>query len=801
MFNNFLKIALRTLLRNKAYAFINILGLSIGIAGAAMLTAYVEDEISFDTYHQNSDRIVRPILIENAQDGQRFYASSPAIFSETLKAQLPEVVEVNYLTQFIGGQFNLRVGEKRFTERNYFVTNNAHFRVFDYDFILGDKNKALTEPFQIVLSRSKAQAVLGSLDVLGSFIEVPGFGEFQVVGVFEDLPKNTHLQIDLLVSHSFSGQRWESTSSNWNAFGGESYLLLTKDFDLDKLTAKANEIYDKNEKNLIDEVDFKFQPLSDIHFGSNNIESDMAANKGERNYVFIFMSISLFLVLLASVNYMNLATTKAAFRAKEIGVRKVVGANKSQLVVQFLMESLILTLVAMVFAIGLIDLAMPFFNQLTGKAFEFSLGNLSEYLPSLVLITLLIALLSGLYPAFFMTRLETVSILKGNKSSGGNYRLRQGLVVFQFVMGIFMIISTLVVGTQMGYIKNKELGFNQENLLVIDINNGAVRPVFKTMRNELGQIPGVEKVSVTSRVPGEWKIIKEVYTTLVDDEGVKIDSAIFPYMSFDPYALDVFDIKLKEGVNFIGNDVSDSKKILLNEKAVKRFGFENPIGEKVRVLTNSGTITFEVIGVLEDFNFESLHTEIRPIIIGAWNNPAHIIDYFTLKISGDPQSIIEKAGLVHEQFDNRTVMEYHFLDQQLDTFYHSENQAAVIFKLGSGLSLFIACLGLFGLASFTVQKRVKELGIRKVLGASVWRLFSLLSSALIKQIMIAFAVASPIAYYFMRNWLNNFEYQTSIDVWIFVVSGLATLVVAMITISYRSLKAAHANPVDSLRSE
>ena len=417
MFKNYFKIAIRTLVRNKAYAFINILGLAIGIAGAAMLLTYVQDENSFEEMHSKADRIVRPILRQTTEDGDRFFATSPFIFTKELVAQLPEVEVETNMNHFLGGQFNVSINNQRYSERSYFVTENSHFDVFDYNFIYGDKSTALSKPFEIVLSKSKAIAFLGKADVLGELIEAPRVGQFKVVGVFEDLPKNTHLDVEILLSHSFSGQHWDNNITSWTSFGGESYLVLNKNANIETLTSKANEIFDSNmPSNLGEILEFSFQPLLDIHFDSAYIERDAAANKGDRSYIYIFISISLFLVLLAAVNYMNLATSKAAFRAKEIGVRKVVGAAKRQLVAQFLMESLILTALAMLIAIGLIDLSMPLFNDLTGKAFDFSLANLKEYLPTLLGLTLVVALLSGTYPAFFMTRMQTVSILKGEKA-------------------------------------------------------------------------------------------------------------------------------------------------------------------------------------------------------------------------------------------------------------------------------------------------------------------------------------------------------------------------------------------------
>ena len=354
----------------------------------------------------------------------------------------------------------------------------------------------------------------------------------------------------------------------------------------------------------------------------------------------------------------------------------------------------------------------------------------------------------------------------------------------------------------MSFIKNRNLGFNQENLLVIDINNGAVRPVFKTMKNEFAQIPGVESVGVASRVPGEWKNINRVEVSAFNKGGAVMDSTELYYMSFDPDMLKTFDIKLADGTFFSGNDVSDSTKILINEAAVKSLGIENPIGATLQLETRSGDGKYTIIGVLKDFNYQSLHTSIEPLIVGAWNNEAAVIDYFILKVSGQNISgIIDEARKVHEKFDNRTVMEYHFLDQQLETFYESDRQAQVIFTVGAGLSIFIACLGLFGLASFTIQKRVKELGIRKVLGASEWKLFMLLSGSFTRQILLAFIIASPIAYWIMNNWLQNFEYRVRVGVDVFLLSGLGVLFIAIVTVSYRALRAANSNPVNSLRSE
>lgn len=800
MLKNYFKTAFRSLWRNRGYALINVLGLAIGITGAVLLLTYVQDENSFESSHVNKERIVRPITIQTNTEPNRHFAGNPMVMATTLVEELPEVEAQTYLIQFMGGQFNLRVNDQRFTERYYAVANNDHFKVFTYDFIAGNQELALQNPWEIVLSEQRAIAFFGKTDVIGEMLEAPNMGQFKVVGVYKDPPMNNHLRRQILISPSFPGDRWNNVATSWTSFGGASYLLLAEGTDLDEFSEKANAIIkERLPEAIANMVRFDYQTLEDIHFNSAHIERDLAENKGDRSYSIIFIILSAFLLLIASVNYMNLATSKAVFRAKEIGIRKVVGAGKGQLVIQFLTESFLITALAALISIGLLDLLMPSFNAITGKAFEFNWETLSQYLPMLAILTITVALMSGLYPAFFMTRMQATHVMKGENKAKGSFKIRQALVVFQFILGIFMIISTLIVNNQMDFIKEKNLGFDQSNLLVVDINNGAVRPVFKAMRNELSQITGVEGVSVTSRVPGEWKNIHEV--GIEWDKATEPDSATFYVMNFDEHGLDVFNFELAQGEFFSGSDAGDSTKVLINQAAANRLGFDDPVGQFIDLSVRGGNSSHQIIGIVEDFHFQSLHSNIEPMILGAWNNPASIIDYFTLRYSGDPKALIPQIEKVHEKFDKRTVMEYHFLDQQLDLFYQSEQQANTIFQIGAGLSIFIACLGLLGLVSFTVQKRVKELGIRKVLGASEWRLFYLLSGSFVKQVLLAFILASPVAFYLMNNWLQNFEYKVSIGVGVFLLAAIATLFIAILTVSYRSFKAAHSNPVDSLRSE
>ena len=800
MFKNYFKIALRTLVKNKGYAFINILGLAIGIAGATLLLTYVKDERSFDKFHSKSERIVRPITIQTNLEEARYFGANPMILATTAVAELPEIEHQVTFYQY-ASQINYTIDGEKYTDRNFFFVTEDFFKVFDFRLLKGDEETALSEPKSVIISQSKAMALFGTDDVVGETLETQG-GNVKITGVMEDIPDNSHLFFDLLFTELLPQQLMENIRNSWVDFSSTTYFLLQPEVGVSTFETKMTALTDQHfPEQFAQMARFEIQPLEDIHFNSAHIELDVARFKSDKVYSTVFIFISIFLVLIAAVNYMNLATSKAVFRAKEIGIRKVVGAVRKQLIAQFLTESLIIALVALIISIALTDITMPFFNQLTGRNYEFSWSTLWGYADILLLITISIGLLSGIYPALFMTGFKPVMVLKGEQIKGGSFNVRKALVVFQFVLSTVLMISTLVVSQQMNYIKERNLGFNEENLLVIDINNGDVRPIFKTMKNEFAQIPGVESVAVASRIPGEWKNISRVDVNTYNAQGAPTDSTQVYYMSFDPDMLNTFGIELAQGDFFSGNDASDSTKILLNETAVKRFGLENPVGKSIELEMNAGKGKYTVIGVLKDFNFQSLHSNIEPLIVGAWNNPASVIDYFILKVNGNASELVEQAREVHTKFDTRSVMEYHFLDNMLATYYESEQQASVIFKVGAGLSIFIACLGLFGLASFTVERRVKELGIRKVLGASEWRLFYMLSSSFSKQVLVAFLIACPIAYFVMQNWLANFQYRVGLGVGAFAIAGLATLMIAIITVSYRSIKAANSNPVNSLRSE
>lgn len=800
MLRNYLTITLRSLRRNSAYAAINVFGLVIGIAFSCMLYLYVSHELTYDTFHKKSDRTFRIITIdERDPEKVRHYGVTAAPLGPELVNNYPQVEETVRLYRFVG-QVLFKIGGENFQERNWYATDPNFFDVFDFKFVSGDRATALQKPFSVVLTQSTARKYFGTKDPVGEVIEDTSFGPVTVTAVIEDQPTNSHLQFDMLFSQIRSDDAWKNYVNSWENFGAFTYIVLNEESSFEGLQTKIPEMEKRWLSNFNGGVGIDFQSIKDIYLKSEQIEDGTESAHGRISDIYIFSSMGLFLLIIACVNYINLATSKAMVRSREIGVRKVVGAKKGQLIAQFLMESFIITFVSAIVALLVMNLCFPLFNTITGKQFDVTWNNLGYFITPLLSIAVIIGLLSGAYPAFYLSRLNPVSSLRGKAvATSHTTGLRTTLVVFQFVLTIVMIVSTLVIGRQLQFIATKDIGFNKERLMVVDINSGDVRRQFRTVKHEFLQIPGVQQVAVSSRVPGEWKNIAQVYVTPIASSHGVMDSLQSYFMGFDEDMLSTYQIDLMSG-RFFGPE-SDSSQIVINESAVKALRLEEPIGSVLKISSGDNHINNTVVGVVKDFNFQSLHQKVAPIIIGTWNNPIQSIDYFTLKLSGNAEDVIEAASAVHEKFDQRSPIEYNFLDQQLESYYNAEKRSGMIFKLGGALSIFIACLGLFGLSTYTIQRRTKELGIRKVLGASAANLFILLSSTFAKQVGIAFVIATPMAYYVMSEWLTIFEYRISLGAGLFFLSGLIALLIALATISYRTLRAARSNPVSSLRQD
>lgn len=778
-------------------------GLVLGISFSTMLYTYVSNELSYDSFHQKSDRTYR-ILTQNKSvptNIRTFGHTTPPIGPE-LVSSFPEVEEMTRLYQF-SGQVVVEIGDAKYSERSWFTTEDGNFfNVFDFDFIAGDKATALRQPFSVVLEESTAKRYFGEESALGKTMNLQEIGVVKVTGIIKDIPQNSHLQFDLLFSKILVDQEWQAYTNDWKSFGAFTYLVLKEGKSIHEVESKMPALMEKHWGPDMPSRAIAFQPIQDIYLHSDDILSGAELEHGQLSYVYIFSSMAIFLLIIAAINYINLTTSKASSRSKEIGIRKVAGAIKTQLVFQFLTEAFVITFVSMLLSIVMMNLCFPYFNSITGKNFILSLTTLGEFMPALLMITLIIGMIAGSYPAFYLSKLKPVATLKGRAMfTKRGFNLRTTLVVFQFTITIVLIVSTLVIGSQINFIQTKDIGFNKDQMMVLDINSGTVRRQFQAMKNEFSKLAGVQHVAVSSRVPGEWKNIRQVYVRNTNEASAQSDSLQTYFMGFDEDMLKTYQLQLAAGSFFSGRNEADSMNVVINASAAEALNLKNPIGAVLRITTGNGKWSPQVIGVLQDFNFQSLHQKIAPIIIGYRNNPLQPIDYFTLKVSGDTQPIIEGAAKVCETFDPATPIEYHFLSEQLNNFYVSEKKAGMIFQMAGALSILVACLGLLGLTNYHVERKTKELGIRKILGAGSLNLFLMVSLSFTRQIALAFVLACPLAWYVMREWLSAFEYRIPLNVGVFILAGVIVLLLTLLTVSYQSLKAAMFNPIDSIRTE
>ena len=799
MIRNYFKIALRNILRNKAYSLINIVGLTLGISSCCLLFMFVIDEMTYDSFHSKKDQIYRLIEVDNSEEATRYYAMTSPPVAHAMVDDYAEVEDATRLFRF-GGHINFNQGDVKYQERDYYIADSNFFEVFDFELLYGDPKSALSKPDAIVIDQEWSEILFKGENPLGKIISMDnGETSMVVTGVLKEVPQNSHIQMRILLSLPTNDERLAPYLISWEHYGASAYVVLKSSVSIDYLESQMPEFIHKY---FGEESDRKiqFQPLTDIHFKSQQIEFGADENKGQFEYIYIFMAIGVFMLLIACINYMNLATAKSLHRAKEIGMRKVSGAQKHQLIFQFLSESTLMAFIAFVFSVGLVDLVLPTFNTITDKNFVFDFSTLGGIFGLLLVITLIVGLLSGSYPAWMISKLKPANILKGShQSSKGSLRLRQALVITQFTLSIIMIVATIVATNQLNYIQSRSLGFSNEQLVTVDINNGNVRERFETMKNEFIKSPYISKVAVSSRVPGEWKNLREVFARAVSSD--KTDSVKTYYIGFDKDMIDTYDMQLVAGNNFTGNVSSDSLTVMINQTAAEMLGLSDPIGQYIDISSREKG-QFRIVGVIKNFNFQSLHNEIRPMILGYRSNNIQSIDYFTLKIDADHiQEAIAHATDVHNAFDEFTPIEYHFLEEQWAQFYNNDRRAGNIFAIGAGITILIACLGLIGLASFIVQRRTKEIGVRKVLGASMMDLFILLSKTFALQVVIAFVIAAPISWYFMKGWLDNFAFKFELGITQFLLAGGAALLIAIGSVSYRVIKASMINPANTLKDE
>lgn len=817
MLRNYLKIAFRTLSRNKLYTALNIAGLTFGTTCFLLIGLYLFDEFTFDQQHSQANRIYRVIQHKNVKGEETTIAAGSYKLAAESKKNLAEVEYTTRLARL--GRANLINPENPVNFQETVTNADENFlQIFDFPLLSGDRRTALKEPNSIVINEDLALRLFGHTQVLGKSLQFSHMeSPLKVTGVLKNHPRNSSFDFNSLVSDSETDFLKQTMNSDWSSTDYSVYVLLKPDSDPEAVPQKLTNMVLTNKKPEVGtRLSYSLQALKDIHLHSEGI-TDGARNsnveaiaQGSPFYIRIFAFIALFILCIAGINYMNLSTARASNRLKEIGVRKSIGAVRSNLVYQFLVEALLITGISLVLAILLVNVLLPFLNQFVNKQLTLGLGTDYRIWLMTLAVTLLIGLLSGSYPALLLSGFRPVLLLKGMKiEQHGNLSLRKALVVFQFTISTVMIIGTIVLHRQVQFMNTTSLGFNKDLLVVIDVNTGAARDRFETIKADMSKISSVKNVSVTSRVPGEWKTIR---TVKINTQGKADDSKVAYLLGADKDFLETFEVDLLKGRNFV--NPTDSTSVLLNETAARLLNITEPSDQLVEIPAmswggafgpindNNTPFKARVIGIVKDFHFQSLHTKIEPLVLAYNQNPIQVIDYYTARIDGnDIPETLEKLKTILIKADPDEPFEYHFLDQQLALFYLEDARRQTLLIWVALATIFIACLGLFGLATYSAEQRIKEIGVRKVLGASVANITSLLSMDFLKLVLIANGIAFPISWLVTNKWLQEYAYHIDLAWWIFALAGLLSISIALLTVSYQSIKAALTNPVKSLRTE
>ncbi len=803
MFRNYLTVGIRNLLRYKGYSSINVLGLAIGIACCILILLYVQDELSYDRYHEKHDRIYR--LAESATIAGRPIeaAVTPPPWAPVLAEEYPEIEQITRLKP-PGSRWLIRYKENRFYERYFVFVDSSAFDIFTIPLVQGNPKTVLSEPNTVVLSESMADKYFGNENPVGKVITGDDLYEFTVTGIMEDMPGNSHFHFDFLASYaSLAPNKLYNEPSTMQSHGFShdvfTYLLLREGHVPGDLERKFPEFLDRHLGELLEGTGIVarpfLQPVTDIHLHSN-MEAELGPNSDIR-YVYIFSSLAVFILLIACVNFMNLSTARSARRAQEVGIRKVLGAQRQQLIRQFTGESILLSVIALVIALVVVHLLLPPFNAVSGKTLEMDYQSI-WLVPTLVAIALLTGIVAGGYPAFILSSFRPVAVLTGALRAGASQSfLRKILITFQFIVSIIMIIGTVVVLDQLEYMQTKNLGFDKENVVIVRLPDAEAIKGYTAFKNAVLQYPEILNASTSTSVPGGQPSLN-----LVTPEGVPEDqSPVYQVIWSDYDFIETLGVVMAAGRTFSREFGSDSTACLINMASVRSLGWENPIGRTIKMTGSPDSDPpFEVIGVMEDFHNKSLHQPIEPLMIRLISEASSFME---IRIQGN--NVTRGLEILEEQwgkiYPSHPAMDYTFLDADLAQLYIAEQRMGSVFVAGAILSILIACLGLLGLSSFMAEQRTREIGVRKVLGATISNVILLLSRDFTKLILLAFVVGAPAAYYVMQTWLTGFPYRIELSLGVFVFSGLAALLIAWLTVGYQAFKAAASNPADALHAE
>mgnify|MGYP002397554592 CR=1 FL=1 len=779
------------MLRYKGYTLINVSGLALGLAACLLIFVWVNDELSYDKFHTNADRTYRALWKARFGDNEWNIPAVPVPLAPTLGREFPEV---EHTTQFVGGGLTFKKADEYLREQKGAFVDSGFFQVFTVPFVQGNPQTALSKPNAVVLTTDMAQRYFGNQNPLGQTMTRNDGSMYEVTGIVQGFPAQSHIQFDFLTSLS-SLSVVQERKDHWSSAAVLTYFTLKAGTDADALQKKLQAYVDKH---VVDETyrqgenytSFPFQRLTDIHLGPR-LEMDVSKG-GSMAQVRLFGVIACFILALACINFINLTTARSMTRAREVGVRKELGAGRFQLGRQFFAEAVLHVLAAVALAVGIAQLALPRFNALADKELALNVWE-SPFLMALIGgLVVGTTLLSGLVPAFVLSSFKPVKVIKGEIGvSGRRNWLRQGLVVLQFGISSALIVGTLVVNDQLHFMQDRELGFQADQVLVLR-RATALRQNYNAFLEHLKTLPAVQAVGTAQSLPGD----SFDSTVFLPEQPANYKESSLSYALVDPQVVDVLKMKIMEGRNFDPARISDSTACLINEAAAKRLGWDQAIGKQ---LTMGGWKPGQVIGVVQDFHFQSLHHEVEPLVLllSPWQMG-------NIAVRLRPGNVHEQVAAIKNawaKFAPQAPVDYTFLDADFQKLYLAEERTARVFSAFSVLALLIACLGLFGLASFTAAQRTKEIGVRRVLGASSAGIVALLSKDFLKLVLLAFALAAPVAWYYMNGWLQDFAYRTPIGWAVFATAGLIALGIAFLTISVQSVKAALENPVQSLRNE
>lgn len=801
MLSNYFKIAWRNILKNRTMFGINILGLTLGIASCLLIGIFVVDELSYDRYNEHADRMYRVVLKANINGEELKEAVVGAPIGVSLKQDLPQVENATRIAKFYDPE--VKYNNETFENLKVAYADANLLDFFTLPVVKGNATNPLENPNAVVITEQEAKHLFGEENAIGKTIFING-NQQEVTALIKDIPKTSHFHFDAFVSMNGNN---EAKSTSWVNSGFATYVLLKEGADFTEVEKQFPGMLEKYMGPQIQEAigvsysEFKaqnafgiyLQPLLDIHLKSDFSNKTEFENGGDIKYVYIFSVIAVFMLIIACINFMNISTATATKRAREVGIRKVLGSNKKQLIVQFITEVFISVVIAITLAIAVCYLALPFFNSLTGKTFAFSQIINLKFALTLAALALTITVLAGAYPAFFLSGFKPITALKSKFSSRKTTSLRSGLVVFQFVISAGLILATLVVYKQLDFILNKDLGYNKEQVLVIRDAAMMDNTAMQSLKNELAQNSTVKSITQSAYLPaGESD--NNVRGIFKNSNYLRK----FFFYNVDSQYLSTLGMRLTSGRNF--NDVTgvESDKAIINKEAAKVLGIaDDPLGKQFQMDDNNGKKTLTVIGVIDDFNFESLHKKIEPLVMV--NQP---YGGLILKVNSDNiAKTLSDVSALWQKFDDSGSFDYVFLDESFEQNYQKEQKMGTVLLVFALLTIFVACLGLFGLVTYTAEQRFKEIGVRKVLGSSVTQIVAMLTKDFLKLILISFVIALPLGYYLMHQWLQDFAYRIEISVWLVLAAAIITLFIAFATISFKSIKAAMQNPIKSLRTE